>query len=293
MANSISYNQVGKWFEVNGTTYNLYGVMFAPWYNPNTDGRTSFSAVNTFSSVDLSNFQQWNEVCVHVFHIDVDTTTTDVKVQVWFKQYTWGGNRAEPMDPFIYYEDFEAGTTYGWYTRVGIDPDEIRPDYTTYKFYVEVNDWELYAEKEFSVSNLSFDTTPHPAWYMRVEWSYLCYVPPCIYSGSNTTWYKHMINPDSWYSWSVVWEDKAGYIWIPSNSSDNHIYYVNWYWTVARTKSSYGRNSKNADSSVSSDKAGYIRLTPSLSYRPEQTWYNYLCYIDGGWYKRRLWVWEI
>ena len=172
----------------------------------------------------------------------------------------------------------------------GIDPDEIRPDYTDYKFII-YNNWAKLWEKEFTVSNLSFDSTPHPAWYLWVEWSNLCYVPPSIYSGSSTTWYKHKIKVDTWYSWSSVWADKAGSIWIPDNSSDHHIYYVNEYGIVSRTTESYDRSgwSYYAWSSYK----WHIRMTPSTSSYPEQAWYNYLCYIDGWWYKRRMWVWEI
>lgn len=291
MANSISYYEVWKWFEVGGTNYPIYWVMFdPPYWNVRPSWYFTFSATNTFSSVDLSNFQQWHEVCVYCVKISVDTAATNQKVITWFKQYRWSGSRYTPLQ-FYYNDDFEAWYDYCYYMWVGVDPDEVWPDYTNYKFFVEVNDGELYAEKEFTVSNLSFDTTPHPAWYMWVEWSYLCYVPPSYYSGSSTTWYKHRINPDTWYSWSNVWTDKAWSIRIPSSSWDHHIYYVNEYGVVARTKSSYTRDDTNVY--VGSDSAWSIWLIPSTSSWPEQVWYNYLCYVDGWWYKRRMGIWEI
>lgn len=285
MALSVTYMEVWKWFNYNGTVYNLYGAMFEPFDHP-SGSRYEFNAVDTFQSVSLSWFQQWNEVCVCCVILQNSWSTSETaNIRFWFEQYDWGW--VDKMWPYVYYDTLNAWYEYAYRTRVWIDPDEIRPWIWMYRYYFTVN-WET-TYKSFTVTSLSFDTTPHQAASLWVEGANLCYVPPCIYSGSSNTWYKHIIQTDSWYNWGNVGTDKAWSIWIPSSQSDHHIYYVNQYWIVNRTKESYARPSYDSQTW----NAWYIRMTPSTSSIPEQTGYNYLCYVDGWWYKRRMGVWEV
>lgn len=284
----VNYLDVWKWLNYDWTTYTLYGKMFDPNINIPSTSRSSFNVVNAFSSIDLSGFQPWLEVCVSWTIIE-NNWGSDVSVTIKYGfQQRKDNSRYTSITPYTYIQTIEAGLEYAYRTWVWIDPDEIRPWITDYRFYVQIDNWTP-VTKTFTVSWLSFDSTPHPAGYLWVEWGNLCYIPPSIYSGSSNTWYKHMIQPDPWYSWSS-WES-PWHIWIPSGSSDHHIYYVNEYGIVSRTKESYDWSGWS--SNVWSSKKWYIRLTPSTSSRPERQWYNYLCYIDGGWYKRRMWVWEI
>lgn len=291
MALTVSYMEVWKWFEVDGTNYQIYWVMFdPPYYNIRPSGWwSSFTATNPFTSVSLLWFQPWHEVGVCCVQIEnTGSSTETANILFWFQQYkNWSW--VDGITPYSFQDNIEDGGTYAYYVWVWVDPDEIRPDYSNYRFYFRLNG--NYTYKSFTVSNLSFDTTPHPAGYIRVEKNYLCYVPPSIYSGSSSTWYKHIIEYDSGYSWANAGTSNSWYIWIPSSSSDHHIYYVTDYGYVYRTKESYQRSWWSVN--VWSDNKWYIRMTPSTSSRAERSWYNYLCYVDGWWYKRRMWIWEI
>ena len=132
---------------------------------------------------------------------------------------------------------------------------------------------------EFTVSNLSIDDDTYPSWYMRVEWSHLCYVDG-IY---NSTWYKHTIAYDSWYS-SYVWSDKAGYIWLDS-SDNSRIYYVDAAWTKRRTYNSSTRYWGNVN--VWSSNKWFMRV----SNWDMEDWYWHLCFVTPSWYKRRILNW--
>lgn len=245
------------------------------------------NVIDAFSSVNLIWFQPWLEVCVNVAIIDNTGSSTETAlIEVWFEQYkSWSWQKW--MDSFYYSETIESGDSYAYWTRVWIDPDEIRPGITSYRYFISIN-WERKATKSFSVSNLSFDSSPHPAWYLWVEWNHLCYTAPSIYSGSSSTGYKHMIGYDENYSW---WSWTPWYIWIPSSSSDHRIYYVTQNGYVYRTKESYEWSGWSTY--VGTANKWHIRMTPSTTSRPEQSWYNYLCYVDWWWYKRRMWIGEI
>ena len=256
------------------------------------------SAHNETTSFNLLWFQPWLEVCVCVIEVYNGTSSTiswnvecSLQQRKSWSRYTPSSNTVN-----FWYVDIEPGYYRVWYMWVWIDPDEIRPWITEYQFDWNVT-WEHFY-KTFSVSNLSFDSTPHPAWYMRVEWNNLCYVPPSYYSGSSSTGYKHIIDYDSGYSWANAGTDAKWSIlphWqsfpLRHSSSDHHIYYVTEYWYVYRTKESYAWSGWS--SSAWSNKSGYIWMTPSTSGYTEQAWYNYLCYVDGWGYKRRMWVWEL
>ena len=290
MALTLSVLWIWKWIAYDWSTlFNIYGKMFDPNVPNAPSSYSTFSIVDEWYSYNLLWFQPWLEVCTTWIEVWNETSSTiSWSVTCTLKQYkSWSYVTWTTM--YFWYYSIEPTRRYNWYMRIWIDPDEIRAWITSYRF-----EWNVCGQtftKDFTVSNLSFDSTPHPAGYLRVEWDNLCYVPPSYYSGSKDTWYKHIIAEDSWYSWSYAGTDKSWYIRIPSSSTDNHIYYVSQYGTVKRTASSYARSWWS--SYVDSNKKWYIRMTPSTSSYPEQAWYNYLCYIDGWWYKRRMWVWEI
>lgn len=288
MALSTDTFWIWKWIAYDWSTlFTIYGKMFDPNVPAAPSSYSTVSLVNEAYSYNLSWFQPWLEVCVCCLEVWNQTSDTiSWNIQCTLQQWT-GSDRQDWTTISFWYFNIDPTRRYSNYMWVWIDPDEIRPWITQYRFHWEACWQDFY--KAFTVSNLSFDDNPHPAWYLRVEWTNLCYVPPSIYSGSSSTWYKHMIQPDLWYSWSS-WKD-PGYIWIPSSSSDHHIYYVNEYWIVCRTKESYAWSWWS--SNVWSNKSWYIRMPPSTSLVPERAWYNYLCYVDSGWYKRRMGVWEV
>ena len=293
MALTVLQNWVWKWLTGNWSTiFDIYWKMFDPnlpdasWYIYD-----EYWIHNETSNFNLVGFQPWNEVCLALLTVE-NRTSSEVSWYIEWIFQQWDGSDRIDWDrlnmwyDYIPWQDSEYTYWYAVWMWVWIDPDEIRPDYTQYRFKRNFM-WSNYY-KTFTVSNLSFDDDPHPAWYMRVEWDNLCYVPPSIYSGSSTTWYKHIIQNDSWYSGG---SGDPWYIRIPSSSSDHHIYYVTEYGTVYRTKESYAWSGDS--SSVWSNRAWYIRMPPSTSWTPETAWYNYLCYVDGWWYRRRMWIWEI
>lgn len=281
-------------------SYPVYWKMFQPYdWDDIVPSSWSWSwddfyALNETSSFNLSGFQQGNEVFAWIILVSNQSTSSiTCNFTMYFDQYAWWWWQTPGTSTYYWdgeyirwkteTDTYSVGLAFWWW----IDPDEIRPWITQYRLRLYA-DSRLLDTKTFSVSNLSFSTTVCNAWYMWVEWANICYVPPCYYSWSATTWYKHRIQYDTWYSWAS-WKT-PWMIRVPDNSSDHHIYYVTSNWVVRRTKETYPRV---PTSSVSSSKKWHIRMTPSTSYSPEETWYNYICYIDNSWYKRRLWVWEV
>lgn len=291
MALECDYLEVWKWFVFNDDSYQIYWVMFDPAYSTPWSWDT-FEAENITSTFNMSWFQQWLEVAVAVWHIHNDSeSSVSFNYTVYFDQRKNGS--------WVNTLSFtKSGNLWAWYWLwwnqwFWVDPDEFRPNVDDYRVRLSV-DWNT-TSQYFSTSNWGFSPTVCNAGYLWVENLYLCYVPPCYYSWSSSTWYKHIIQYDDWYSWSYAWTENAGKIWIPSSSSDHHIYYVTRYWYVYRTKESYKWRwtTGNGWYYVDSDKAWFIWMPPSNSYDSEPTWYNYLCYIDWWWYRRRMWVWEI
>lgn len=298
MALSEVTNSIWKWLSVQwSVVFDIYWKMFDPVrpYVPDVV-YNEYSVHNPTTNFNLSWFQPWNEVCLWLLVVE-NNTTSDVSGSIsGIFQQRDGSDRVDTWENSRWYDTLpwqytEWGITYTYWRAIWrwawIDPDEFRPWITQYRFKYNFM-WD-YFYRTFTASWLSFDDDPHPAWYLWVEWANLCYIPPSIYSGSSDTGYKHIIKTDpgySWWSWENPW-----YIWIPNSSSDHHIYFVSEYWNVCRTAESYEWS--GGSSPVWSDKSWFIRLTPSTSSRPEQAWYNYLCYIDWGGYKRRMWVWEI
>lgn len=293
MALTVEYNDVWKWLSVDWSMiFDVYWKMFDP--NLPSVPDWDITVHNQTTSFNLLWFQPWLEVSLWILQVANHTSSTISWAALCrLQQYVWGSwVTSSSSEVYLWYIDlpWEADgeyryTTYRW--RMWVDPDEYRPWITQYRYKWDMA-WNIFYSPTITVSNLSFDTTPHPAWYLWVEGANLCYVPPSIYSGSKDTGYKHIIEYDEWYS---GWSGDPWYIWIPSSSSDHHIYYVTKYGYVYRTKDSYAWSWW--PSYVESDKSWFIWMTPSTSSIPEQVWYNYLCYVDGWWYRRRMWVWEI
>lgn len=295
MAVSIDYAGLWKEFRIWPNYYRVYWAMFQPFDLDWSDwDESTFWITDTASSFDLTDFQQGNEVFCAAFRVYNHETTSQtftflIKLQrydgwwedtgtewSWYDTLPWATSEETWLNAYV---------LWAW-----VDVDEVRAWYTNYRLRCYIN-WDLQTTLGFTTSWLNIDDTPHPAWSIRVWRDYLCYVPPCIYSWSSNNGYKHIIQYDSWYSWAYAWTDKAGSIWIPSSSSDHHIYYVTEYGYVYRTMETYPR--PDWWSRPWTSKSWYIRMTPSTTSLPEQTWYNYICYIDGWWYKRRLWVWVV
>lgn len=288
---------IWEWIYWSGA-YPVYWKMFQPydWDDivPSSWNWEDIYTLNETTSFDCYWFQQWNEVFAWTilisnqgsssvsFHLDM---YLDQKIN-WSWQNPWTSNYDFWYKTIQWKTD---DTTWAWWWAFwwGMDNDEIRPWISDYRL-------RLYADSRlldtiyFDAYNITFDDTVCNAGYMWVEWSNICYVPPCYYSWSDTTWYKHRIQYDTWYSWAT-WQT-PWMIWIPDDSSDWHIYYTTSNWVVRRTKETYPRV---PTSSVGSSRRWHIWMTPSTYYSTEETGYNYICYVDYAWRKRRLWVWDV
>ena len=294
MALTVTYNNIWEWLSVDwSVVFDVYWKMFDPNL-PSVPSYDEISVHNQTTSFNLLWFQPWLEVSLGLIEI-ANRTSSDIEwiAYCYMQQRIWGSwVTADSSEVYLWWVDLpaESGGEYylqSFWVWMWVDPDEFRPWITQYRYKWELA-WDTFYSPTITISNLSFDASAHPAGYLWVEWDNLCYVPPSYYSGSSNTGYKHIIMEDYWYS---GWSGDPWYIWIPSSSSDHHIYYVTANWYVHRTKESYDWS--GGSSYVWSGKSWYIRMTPSTSSQPEQAWYNYLCYVDWGGYKRRMGVWEI
>lgn len=293
---NVEHWDIGKGFHID-QYYDIYWKMFQPYeiVRPSSWAWEDLYATDQTTSFDLTNFQMGNEVfsCTLLLSNQSSSAVTFHAI-IYFDQYVnwhWQQSWTCSWDYWDQTLNWKTSdTTWGnWSIQwAWVDTDEIRPWISQYRLRLTI-DWVEKSVLNFSVSNLSFDTTPHPNWYIRVEWANICYVPPSYYSWSATTGYKHRIQYDTWYSWAT-WQT-PWMIWIPDDSTDHHIYYTTSNWVVRRTKETYPRPYNPSSTWYSS--RWHIWMTPSTQSWTEQTWYNYICYIDWSWYRRRLWPWEV
>jgi hypothetical protein len=172
-----------------------------------------------------------------------------------------------------------------WWCYFWVDKDEIRPWYSKYRIHIYATDWTWdYYSPEFTVSNLSIDSTYHKAGYLRVEWSHLCYTDNTgDEDWMNGYWFKHKIAFDSSYA-SDVWSSNKWYIWLDDNNY-LQIYYVDESWLRRRTYPSRERYWWAVN--VWSGNKWYMRVW----VEDAEQWYWHLCYVSPAWWKRRILNW--
>ena len=278
MALQFTYCKIWKWIDIDWSEfYNFYGKDF----NPNVPSPPTWTTTwvyNETSTFNLVWFQPWHEVwcCVVIIKNNWSSSRTQ---HIYADFYQWSSNTWT----------YDAGnvTVDAWgewmlYVYFWVDYDEIWSWYSNYRV-----EWQMLDDSKdasFSVSGLSIDSTRHSSWYLWIEWNHLCYIDATY---SSTQWYKHKIQYDSYTWWS--WE--PWYIWIPSSSTDQRIYYTDAYWTVRRTHVASDRYSPTW-----TPNTWYVWTQYAWKIRVP-TWdmedgYWYLCYVDSGWYKRRMGNWE-
>lgn len=279
MATSVHNSWVGKSLIIDWSTFFTF---YWQDFNPNVPSRPShFDSVTTSweTSYNLSWFQVGNEVCCWVFVFDNDSLTDSVYISwdmefqksyngsdyypAWWSESSWGSASPNSRKAVYYY--------------VGVDNDEIWIWETYYRFHIEWSSTDGSTGTiniPFRVSNLSFDDSLHPSWYLWVEWNYLCYTD----GTHNSRWYKHKINYDTGYSW---WSGEPWYIWVGSWTTWR-IYYTDAYWVVRRTHLAdqwYGSRRYGSSWYIYVSNGNYTE------------WYWYLCFVDGNGELRRLWNW--
>lgn len=288
MASITAYNSgIWKTLTSMGDSYTIFWKDFNPTNSDMPMSEPDMTA-SWETSYNLGGFQAGNEVCFGYIVWEIEwLSNTTITYTMRFQEYKWGWQNAWWVDSFT--DSYSGGDYYqSTYWYVWIDSDEIWTDATRYSFLFEASWWGISATHvrlEFTISNLDFDDSLHAAGYLRVQWTHLCYTDA---SYSSTRWYKHIINMDSSYSATNVWSDKAGSIWLPNNSSDNHIYYIDANWYTRRTKESQAWFDEGHSSAWSSNK-WYIRVSNGNT----NNWYAHLCYVNNGWYKRRIITWWV
>ena len=277
MALQFTYCKIWKWVMTDWSLfYDFYGKDFNPNVPSMSSSLTSAWIYDETSTFNLTWFQPWHEVwCSVAIITNNDTSSRTQYVSVSFQQNnstTWTYN----------FGNVTVWPNWAWkvyYVYFWIDYDEIWSGISSYKVIWDMLDDS--AQASFSVSGLSIDSTKHSPWYLWIEWNHLCYTDATY---SSTKWYKHKIQYDSYTWWS--WE--PWYIWIPTSSTDQRIYYTDAYWTVRRTHVASDRYSPTW-----TPNTWYVGTQYAWKMRVP-TWdmedgYWYLCYVDSWWYKRRMW----
>lgn len=277
MGYTVVYNNIWKWVAIDWSTMQtFYGDDFNPTQFDRPDSRTTITATNETTSFDLVNFQQWHEVWCAVTQIEFDS---DYSWYLWgdFERYSGGWWDYD----WYYWWNIDSASWQWFYMYFWVDDDEIRPWYTKYRIHYNSADWVIdFYSPEFTVSNLSFDNSLHDSWYMRVEWSHLCYTDGTHWS----RWYKHIIAYDGSYS-SSVWSSNAWHIWL--DEWDNlRIYYVDRNGYRRRTYSSDSRYWWNRN--VWSSNKWYMWSSDG-SDAIDGYWH--LCFVAPNWSKRRILNW--
>lgn len=247
-----------------------------------TDARVSWE-----TSFDLNWFQVGNEVCfcLPIFYITWLSWVT-ITYEMAFQKYKNWWQNAGWTDSFTDTYSAEAYWKIWWY-YVGIDDDEIWTDATRYRFLFTATWWWVSRQftAEFTVSNLSFDSTLHPSGYMWVDGLHLYFTDGTHWSSG----YKHRINYDSSYTAVNVWTDGNSWcIWLPDSSNDNHIYYIDQYWYKRRTNTSQTWFDENNQSAWSGNK-----WFMWVSNGGMNDWYGHLCYVNSVGFKRRITNWWV
>lgn len=285
MAIEVTYLKTGKWVAVDGSLLQYY---YWEDFNPiNEQFPSSWNSVTAYeetTNFNLSGFQIWNEIwcTVCVVQNTGSSSETMSSLSGIFQRYSWWWQTT-----WTYYfgsETLEPGGMYAAYLYYGIDDDEVRPWYTRYRVIFDSSAFSG-TSPEFTVSNLSFDSSLHPSWYLRLEWWNLCFTDAYY---SSTRWYKHIINRDPSY-WEYVWSGSKWHIWLPTTSTDNRIYYVDVDWYKRRTNSSQPRYD-TGDAYAWSWAKWHIWVSDAWDM---EWWAWHLCYVNSLWYKRRITNWWV
>lgn len=284
MATSVLYSWTWKSLIVDWSTlFTFYGKDF----NPNVPTPSEWTKENTYASwetsFDLTWFAVGNEVCCCLFWFENNAEDNVYVSWDMYFQKSYNGSTYY----YAGWSDSRWATVlrnwrYYYYYYAWIDDDEIWIWETYYRFHIEWSSTDGSTGTiniPFRVSNLSFDDSLHPSWYLWVEWGYLCYTDGTWFEMWNPWyWYKHRIKYDTGYDW---WRWDPWYIWVGSWTTWR-IYYTDAYWVVRRTHL--------ADQWYGSRRYGtswYIYVSDGDT----QDGYWYLCFVDGNGELRRLWNW--
>lgn len=298
---SITYNEVWKWFNMKDSTVaNVFWEDFnfnMDWMNVVDDDPYADCVYNKTTNFDLSWFCVWHEAVAFDGTIKRDWPAPSydqyyrmefLRSTDWVYWSTWWRDRS-----WLSRGSLEEGQYSWWWTMyyVWVDDDEIRPTYSYYKFYFYSEDWEWdFYSPTFTVSNLSFDTSLHKSWYLRVEGNHLCYTDGSWWELWNYWyWYKHKIAYDGWYS-SYVWTDNSGMIRLETDVV-RRIYYVDQYWYKRRTYPASNRYNYPSWQWYKPSNSVYWKIWSPWDWDAAEYWYWHLCFVNQTWYLMRILNW--
>lgn len=299
----VSYNKMWKWLnKSNWTVDNVFGNDFnfnEDWDLLNTSTTAELIA-NTTTSYNLSWFQAWNEVLAYAFRVVRDDAPAPAYTQYrnmnFLRSSDWNSWESSWAD---YWMSFNRNAIEYWYWSwswhayyVWVDDDEIRDWYTYYKFHAWADDWtwEVYSPTA-TISNLSFDSTLHTAWYIWIEWANLCYTDWTWWELWNLNkWYKHKIKYDPNYS-EYVWTEYAGSIWLEPDVV-RRIYYVDEYWRKRRTYEAQNRLDYPSWQWLNVWSSNRGKIWCPWNYDYADAWYWHLCFVNNTWYLMRILNWN-
>lgn len=282
------YNDIWEWIYVDGSAVDVYWRDYGDlsWISWLSYSRI-WEIYNATTSFSASSFQPlhvvWMFLCkiARVWPWDAETQT----VRIDYERYDGSWHIPYRENVTVSWSAvsswYQTPTAFHWI--LPIRNVFIRPWYSKYRLHIYCQwVWGVYSP-EFTVSNLSIDSTLHPAWALWVEWNHLCYTDNTwLIAWHDGYWYKHKIACDSSYSTSV-WSWNAWYIRLDS-SDLLRIYYVDSSWRRRRTYSSHDRRTPT---NVWSSNKWFMRVGTSTV----SNWDGCLCFIWPNWSKRRILNW--
>lgn len=293
MAWDVISFEVWEWITVDGST-----ILTWAWqdFNPTEPtiwtGWTTVWVDNESYSYDLSWYQPWTEAFCCMLQIKTNNQSGTLTIEALRSKDLINWEYAWHMSTLSVSSSYPRHCQWIW---IWVDWDEVWTDYPYYKF---VATWSWFSwqvdSSDVRVYNLNIDDEIHYAWYIRVEWSHLCYTDSSYYHGSAyyAIWFKHKIAYDGNFS-QFVWTDYSWKIWLETGVV-RRIYYVDEYWYKRRTYearnwywSSYTRWQWR---SVWYNKRWKIYVSDWLE---ASDWYAHLCFVNPNWYLMRILNWPV
>lgn len=189
---------------------------------------TIYQPTTTF---DLTGFQPFKIICSVLYEIKktwpANATTQSAALYLWGIDWGWNTHWLRYYPFTINRPSLWTGQSYFTRNLQEFIVGAIDNTYSKYILNVSSLNGDAWGfnSSEFTISNLSSDTTQHEPWYMWVDGLNLCY--------TDSYWFKHKIAYDSNYV-NNVWVDNKGYIWL-DDSDLLRIYYVDENGAVRRT----------------------------------------------------------
>lgn len=289
MSYSVRTNSIWKWITIDGSVMQVfYWDDFNPVQFSRPSSLSSVWTTWTTTNFDLSWFQPWHEVWCHVRLIDLGSSYSWTLYWEFLRSSDW--NSWQNLWTMAWDVSASSWQYWAWYAYFWVDWDEIWDWYNYYKMHLTWLSDIDFESPTFTVSNLNIDSTDHYAWYIRVEWSHLCFVDASHYYRwtYGREWFKHKIAYDGNFS-QYVWTEYSWMMWLETDVV-RRIYYVDQYWYKRRTYEASNRfwYPSWQWKSVWSNYKWKIYVSDSWD---AEDWYAHLCFVNQNWYLMRILNW--